>query len=52
MPVHLEKQAQIETKAHIDIQSQSGAQVEALLFDKAPTQVPVEYSNYSNVFSA
>ena len=40
MPVHSEKQAQIQDKA----------QVKALLFDKAPTEVPAEYSNYSNVF--
>ena len=36
MPVHSEKQAQVG----------------ALLFDEAPTKVPVEYSDYSNVFSA
>ena len=35
MPVHSKKQAQIG----------------ALLFDKALIEVPVEYSNYSNVFS-
>ena len=28
------------------------AQVEALIFNKAPIEVPAEYSNYSNVFSA
>ena len=42
MPVHAERQAQI----------QDGAQVGALLFNKAPTEVPVEYSDYSDVFSA
>ena len=42
MPVHTEWQAQI----------QDGAQVGALLFDEAYIKVPVEYSNYSNVFSA
>ena len=42
MPVNLKKQAQIEARA----------QVGALLFDKAPTEVLAEYSNYSNVFSA
>ena len=31
--------------------SEKQAQVGALLFDKAPTKVPVEYSNYSNIFS-
>ena len=44
MPVHFERQVQIET--------QSGVQVGALLFDKAPTEVSAEYSDYSNVFSA
>ena len=34
MPVHFKKQAQVG----------------ALLFDKAPIEVLVEYSNYSNVF--
>ena len=34
------------------IEAQSGAQVGALLFDEAPTEVPAEYSDYSNVFSA
>ena len=28
------------------------AQVKALLFDKAPTKVLAEYSNYNNFFSA
>ena len=36
MPVHAEKQAQVG----------------AILFDKAPTRVPAEYSDYSNVFLA
>ena len=39
MPVHFEKQAQIK------------AQVGALLFNEAPTEVPTKYFNYSNVFS-
>ena len=33
------------------IEAQSGAQVGALLFDEAPTEVPAEYSDYSDVFS-
>ena len=33
-------------------QSQIKVQVVALLFNKAPTEVSAEYSNYSNVFSA
>ena len=31
---------------------QSGVQVGALLFDEAPTEVPAEYSDYSDVFLA
>ena len=34
------------------INSKKQVQVRALLFNKAPTKVPAEYSNYSNVFSA
>ena len=34
------------------IKAQGGAQVRALLFDKAPTEIMAEYSDYSNVFSA
>ena len=40
MPIHSEKQVQIK------------AQVKALLFNKALIEVPVEYSNYSNIFLA
>ena len=40
MPVHSKRQAQIE------------AQVGALLFNEALTEVPAEYSDYSNVFLA
>ena len=36
MPVHMEKQAQVG----------------ALIFNEALTKVPVEYSDYSNIFSA
>ena len=42
MPVHFERQAQIQDKA----------QVGALLLEKAFTKVLAEYSDYSNVFSA
>ena len=34
------------------IKAQNGAQVGALLFDKTLTEVPAEYSDYSDVFSA
>ena len=40
MPIYFKRQAQIK------------AQVGALLFNKAPTEVPTEYSDYSNIFSA
>ena len=40
MPVYSKRQAQIK------------AQVGALLFNKALTKVPAEYSNYSDIFSA
>ena len=39
MPIYSERQAQIE------------AQVGALLFNEAPTEILIEYSDYSNVFS-
>ena len=43
-----------DRKAKIEAQSraQSEAQVRALIFNKAPSEVSAEYSNYSNVFSA
>ena len=44
MVVNPSRKAQIETK--------NGVQVGALLFDKAPTEVPAKYSDYSDVFSA
>ena len=52
MPVHSERQAQIEAEAHINAQGQSGAKVGALIFNEAPIEVPAEYSDYSDVFSA
>ena len=52
MSVHSERQAQIEAETHIDAEGQSGAQVGALLSDEAPTEVPAEYSHYSNVILA
>ena len=40
-------------KAQLKVQNgaQSRAQVESLIFNKAPTEVMAEYSDYSNVFS-
>ena len=44
------KKAQIEAQSEAQIQN--GAQVGALLFNKAPIEVPVEYSDYNDIFSA
>ena len=41
MPMHAKRQ----------VENQDKAQVGALLFDEAPNEVPVEYSDYSYVFS-
>ena len=48
------RKAQIEAQsgAQCGAPTQEKAQVKALLFNKAPTEVPAEYSDYSNVFSA
>ena len=46
--VHVAFREQEEMPVH----SERQAQVEALLFNKAPTEVPAEYSDYSDVFSA
>ena len=48
------RKAQIEAQsgAQCGAPTQDKAQVGALLFDKAPTEVPAEYSDYSDVFSA
>ena len=43
MSVYSKKQAQIGT--------QSKAKIRILLFDKVLTEISVEYSDYSNVFS-
>ena len=42
----------IREREEMPVHSERQAQVGALLFDKAPTEVPAEYSDYSNVFSA
>ena len=39
-------------REEIPVHSKKQAQVGALIFNKALTEVPAEYSNYSNVFSA
>ena len=40
----------IQKQKKIPVHSKKQAQIRALLFDKALTEVPAEYSNYSNVF--
>ena len=42
----------IRERERMPVHSKGQAQVRALLFDKAPTGVPAEYSNYSDVFLA
>ena len=42
----------IREREEISVHSKKQAQIGALLFDEASTEVLVEYSNYSNVFSA
>ena len=42
----------IREREEIPVHSEKQAQVGALLFNKAPTKVPAEYSDYSDVFSA
>ena len=42
----------IREREEILMHSKRQVQVGALLFDKASTEVPAEYSNYNNVFSA
>ena len=47
MAINPNKKPQIKAQS----KDQSKAQVGALIFDKAPTEVLVKYSNYNNVFS-
>ena len=42
----------IQEQEEIPVHFKKQAQVGALLFDKAPTEVSAEYSDYSDVFSA
>ena len=42
----------IRERKEMPVHSKRQAQVGALLFDEAPTEVPAEYSDYSDVFSA
>ena len=40
------------SKRQVQIETQKRAQIGALLFDKAFTEILAEYSNYNNIFSA
>ena len=42
----------IREREEMPVHSERQAQVGALLFNEAPTEVPAEYSDYSDVFSA
>ena len=42
----------IQKREKMPVHSEKQTKVGALLFDKAPIEVPAEYSDYSNVFSA
>ena len=42
----------IREQEEMPVHSERQAQVGALLFDKAPTEIPAEYSNYSDIFLA
>ena len=54
MAIDPDRKAQInaQNRAQIEAMIQDKTQVGALMFDEAPTEVPVENSDYSNVFSA
>ena len=42
----------IQEREEMSVHSKKQVQIGALLFDKAFTKVPAEYSDYSNIFSA
>ena len=50
--MHVVIREQEEMPMYSKRQTQIKAQVEALLFNEAPTKVLAEYSNYSDIFSA
>ena len=52
MAMNPDRKTQIKGQSGAQSGIQSWAQVGALIFYKAPTEVPVEYFNYSNDFSA
>ena len=50
--VYIAIREQKQILVHLKKKTQIKVQVEALIFDEAPTIILVEYSNYNNVFSA
>ena len=52
MAMDPDREAQIKTQIEAQSGAKSGVEVGTLIFDEAPTKVPAEYSNYSNVFSS
>ena len=52
MAIKLIRKSQIEGRAKSLIKTQAQAKIKALLFDDAPTAIPAEYFNYSNIFLA
>ena len=50
--VHMAIREREKMPMHSKKQAQNKAQVEVLLFNKASIEILVEYSNYSNIFSA
>ena len=54
MAMDFDKKTQIKAQSGVQsgAQTQDKAKVKALLFDKAPTEVLAQYSDYSNVFLA
>ena len=47
-----EEEMAMDSDRKAQIRVQNGVQVGALLFDEAPTKVPAEYSDYSDVVLA
>ena len=52
MAIRERKEMVVNPGKKAQIEAQSGAQVGALLFDEAPTEVSAEYSDYSDIFLA
>ena len=52
MAMNPDKKAQIEAQIEAQSGTQSGVQVGALIFNKASIEVPADYFDYSDVFSA